>query len=119
DERRDSGEADVQLCRLDLRAGGVDRRLCGEIGLDVVIELTLCDRTLIRQRPIALQVALGLSELRLRFAELGSSPGQRRIERPRIDLEERLTGADDRALPVAAFHEIARHLRPDLRVDVA
>ena len=106
--------SDVTFVKPTLSSRGLDRRLRrlhrglrGEIRLDVVVELALRDRALLGQRPIALQVALGLAELRLRFGELRLRLRQRRLERPRIDLEQHLALAHDRAFLVVALEQIA------------
>ena len=116
-ERPDLREIEIQprglhggLCRLH-------RRLRREIGLNVVVELALRNRTRIRERRIARDVALGLSELRLCLRELSFGLGERRLERARIDLEEYVAFADDSALAIRACDEIAADLRANLRVD--
>jgi len=57
-------------------------RLCGEIGLDVVVELTLRDGALVGERCVTLNVQLGFLELRLGLSELRPRAGERRLELP-------------------------------------
>ena len=112
-------EPDVELGRLHRGRRGFHGGLRREIGLDVVVELTLRNRALAREGPIALQIALGLAELRLRLGQLRPRLREHRLERPAIDLEEHLALAHHRAFVVVALEQIAGHLRANLRVDVA
>ena len=83
--------------------GGLRR----QVGLDVVVELALRDGALLGERPVALEIALGLPELRLRLGELRSRLRQHGLERPWIDLEQHLPLANERALLVGAPHQVA------------
>ena len=112
-------EADVQLGCLHRRLGRLDRRLRGVVRADVVVELALGDRALFGQRTVAGEIPLGLRELRAALGEVRLRLGQRALERPPVDFEQHLAFADERAFAVIAFDEIARHLRPNLGVDVA
>ena len=81
----------IQLRRLDRGLRRLHRGLRREIGLDVVVELALRNRALLRRAAgRAATIALGLAELRLRLRELRLGLRQRRLERPRIDLEQHL-----------------------------
>ena len=119
DERGHFGEPEVELRRIDGRLRRLDGGQRRQIGLDVVVELTLRDRALLGQRAVTGQVALGLPELRLRLAQSRLRLRERHVEGPRIDLEEHLALLDEAAFLVLATHEVARHLRPNLGVDEA
>ena len=54
------------------------------------------------ERRVALDVALGPSELRLRLGELRARLREHRLERPRVDLEEHLALADRRAFLISS-----------------
>ena len=98
DERRDAGEAEIQLRGLDRGLRRRDRRLRRVVRAHVVVELTLRDRALLGQRLVARQIALGLGELRLRLGQPRPRLGERGLERPPIDLEQHLALADEGAL---------------------
>jgi hypothetical protein len=68
---------------------------------------------------VALDVALGATELRARFRELRLGLRQRDGERARVDFKEHFVLADHRALAVVPLHEVTGHLGPDLAVRVA
>ena len=118
-ERPHFREADVQLRGRHGGLGRLDRCLRGQVGLDVVVQLALGNRSGVCERRIPLHVALGAPQFGLGLRELRLHLRERRLERSRIDLEQHLALPDHGAFPIVAFDQIAGHLRPDLRVDVA
>jgi hypothetical protein len=118
-ERRHLREPEIELRRFDGGGRGLDSRLRREVRLNIVVELALRDGALGGQRPVALEVALGLPELRLRLGETRFSLRQNGLERPGIDFEQHLTLPHGRAFLVGATQQVSRNLRPNLRVDVA
>ena len=72
------------------------------------------------QRTVAGEIPLGLRELCLRLSARCACACDRAFsKRSPVDFEQHLAFADERAFTVTAVDEIARYLRPDLRVDVA
>ena len=68
---------------------------------------------LARETSGALQLGGGALDRRARSRELGAQPVGLRFERPRIDLEEQIAAADDRALFEADGGDESGHARPD------
>jgi hypothetical protein len=79
---------------------GLDRRLRREVRLDVVVQLTLRDRFLLREGRVPLDVAGGPAQLRLGLCELRLCLGQDGIEWTSIDLEKDLAFSDDCAFAI-------------------
>src|ERR1035438_4926106 len=113
----DGGEAEVEARLVGAGPGGRDLGLGGEPGLDGVVQLLLADRFVAGQRGVARHVQLGLSELGLGLAKLALGLRERRGERPRVDLKERIALPDGKALLVDLPDEIPAHLGADLRID--
>ena len=118
EERPHLREAHVQARGLDRGLRRLDRGVCRELRLDIVVQLTLRDGALLGERRIALDIALSPTELRARFCELRLGLCQRDGEGARIDFKEHFVLADHRALAVVPLHQVTRHLRPDLAVGV-
>ncbi len=118
-ERRHLGEADIQFGGLDFSLRRLQRRLRRQCGLLIVVELALRDGALLGQRLVTRQVALCLSQLRLRFGPVGPRLRERGRKRSRIDFEQHLPLPDRRTFLVIPANQVARYLRPDLRVDVS
>ncbi len=116
-ERADAGEPEIQSRGLYGRLRRLDRCLCRQIRLDVVVELALRDRARLGERPIARDIALGLSELGLRLRKLRFRLRERCLEGTRIDLEQHITFAHTCAFAVRARNEIAAHLRANFGID--
>jgi hypothetical protein len=119
DEGRHPGEADIELGGLDCGLCRLDGCLRRVMGAHVVVELTLRNRALLRQRAVAGEIALSLCELRAALREVRARLRQRALERPPVDLEEDIPPPDPCALAVVALDQVSGHLRPDLGVDVA
>ena len=71
------------------------------------------------QGPVARHRRLRVGERRLVLGERALGLVVRRLELPRVDLEEGLAGLDDEAFPVGLLEHVALDLRADLGVDVA
>ena len=111
-------EVEIQLRLFDLGLGGLHRGVGRQVRLDVVVQLTLSDRSLFRQRSIPIDVELGLAELRLRLRELCLGLIKHGLKRTRIDLEKDLPLADRRTFFIVLRDEVSGYLRLDLRVVV-
>ena len=106
--------AEVQLRLGQLRLRGLDAgaRKLGVGGR--VVGVLLSDRMALGERLQARGLALGLREQRLRARELGFGRGGLRLERARIDDEERLSRRDARAFLIEPLVEDAGHAGADL-----
>jgi hypothetical protein len=60
---------------------------------------------------------LGGRELRFGLGQLPFGLVERRLEGPRIDLEEQLTLSDEWPFLITLFQQVSRDLRPDVSID--
>src|SRR4029079_3642798 len=111
DERTDLRELEIELRGLERGLRRLHRRLGDEVRLDIVIELTLRNRALLRERGVALDIALGSPELGLRFCKRSLHFGDRGLKRTRVDFEEHLSFAHECPVAIERADEISGHLR--------
>src|ERR1700674_5379902 len=111
-------ELQIQLRLFHLSLGSLHGGLGGKIRLDIVVQLTLSNGPLLRQRSIPVHIELGFAQLRFGLRELCLGLIEHRLKGARIDLEEHLALANKGAFFVALLDEIPTYLRLDLRVDV-
>ena len=123
-----------------LRFGGLHLRLGREIVLRGVVQVLLRDGLLLRERNVAVHIQLRshligfghrhlrlrLSELRIGLRQLSGGAGQlpfrliqHCLERPRIDLKQKLPLFHERAFGVFLLQQVTGHLRLDVRVHQA
>src|SRR5262245_18898400 len=119
DQRSHFRELQVEFGLLDVRLCRQDRGLGTELRLEFRIELALGDGARLGQRPVALDIEIGLAKLRLRLGQLGFCLIEGRPQGPRIDLEQHVAFADGRAFPVVLLDDVAGDSRLDFRVDVS
>ena len=60
---------------------------------------------------------LGIGKLGLGLRQLSFGLVERRLKRPWVDLEKELPLFDERAFLIALAQQVARNLRPDIRID--
>src|SRR5260370_28845330 len=102
-----------------LRLGGLYSGFGGEIRLDSVVELTLGNGTLLRQRRVAIHIELGLARLGLGLRELRLGLVEHGLKRARVDLEKDLPLPDERSFLIGLVDNVSGYLWLDLSVDVA
>src|SRR5205807_5247638 len=113
--------ADRPALREGRVAGDIELRLTlgGLRPLD--LRLVLDDRGfgLLDLRLARAHLRPGLAQLRFSQAEPGVGLIDGGLERPRIDLEQGVSGPDERALPVVLAHEVPGHASTALSAAVA
>jgi hypothetical protein len=131
DGGNEPGKAEIDLGSLNRGCVGLNQRpgcfhsgFGGEVVLDGVVEILLAGGLLFCQWRVTVDVkfgstldGFGVGELRLRLRQLSLCLVKRGLKRAWIDLEQKLTFLDRRALLIALLQQVARNLRSDVGVD--
>ena len=104
---------------IDGGLGGLNVGLGAQVGRLRVIEVLAADGPLGDQRGVPLDVHLGLAEVGLGLGQAALGLVERRLQRPRVDVEQIVALVHEVAFVVVVRQEVAGDLGPDLRVNVA
>src|SRR2546430_9259098 len=98
-QRRDVGEAEVEVRLFHLSLGSFYCRFRCEVCLDIVVQLALSNGALLGQRSIAVDIELSLAQVGLGLRELRFGLVEQGLKGPRVDLrsEERRVGKECRS----------------------